>query len=155
LTPVEDRAGQPLLAGARLVLAVARLERGRGARPARVELVARRLVLRCGAVSLERPLAGRVRTLGIEQLPAPPSEKRMRSGAVAGVLFGLWLGGFPGALLGYDGGVAAGVALSFAERPVEAHLGVGARLTVVLDEPLAIAPLRCPSAPLPQRATRS
>lgn len=122
----------------RIVGHVIRAESGQGARPAQLELAIDALE----AGPIRRPLEARVTAVALELTEERVDPAQVRRGRYAGALLGGIFFFLPGAVVGYRVGELAGYGRAVARRGVEASLLPGARLTVQLDEPLPLAPLR-------------
>jgi len=140
MTPIRDTRGRQLLEDPHVVLRVERVKRGKGARPAILDLEPVALRTRCG----EQPLDAWLANAYVEQISDEPDRDLVREGATGG----LYVGSFFGLMGVFVGGTIAGwggVATAVARNPIEGRLSGGAIVKVELEEATRLHALVCGS----------
>jgi hypothetical protein len=143
-TPIVDRNGKVLLPDkSKLVMSVDKIEKGRGARAAKLEIAPAAVQVACPGGTLERPITAHTVEVPLEAAPDEPDRDRARRGAIGGAIFGGMLLWVPGVAIGYGIGGGGGMAESLAERVVNAQLIAGTAIKVEVERPLWLKSLSC------------
>ncbi len=139
--PVLDAAGAPIIPDGSVVMGrVADVKSGGRNRPAEVDLVVDRLLVR----GVEHPLDARIVATDVEAPKHGIKGSYVGIGAGGGGVLGAIIGGWQGAVIGGIAGAVAGTAVSLGLSGREANLPQGTALAIRLERPIPVAALRGP-----------